>query len=80
MIRLVNNPFIGGPTLTIAALPRVGDHEQSVAFVEMSQKFYLKDLNKIFDCAMAGCEKIRTILDQAIRENAIETAVDLLET
>lgn len=29
---------------------------------------------------MAGCEKIRTILDQAIRDNAMETSVDLLET
>lgn len=64
----------GGPTLTIAALPRIGDHEQSVSFVELSQKFYLKDLNKIFDCALRGCEKIRSILDEAIRKNANETA------
>ncbi|KAG5673542.1 hypothetical protein PVAND_003582 [Polypedilum vanderplanki] len=62
----------GGPTLTIAALPRTGDHEQSVAYVELSQKFYLKDLNKIFDCALMGCEKIRGILDEAIRSNAFE--------
>jgi hypothetical protein len=63
---------IGGPTLTIAALPRIGDHEQSVAFIELSQKFYLKDLNKIFDCCQLGCEKIRAILDEAIRGNAYE--------
>jgi len=68
----------GGPTLTIAALPRIGDHEQSVSFVELSQKFYLKDLNKIFDCALHGCEKIRTILDEAIRSNANETAISEL--
>lgn len=68
----------GGPTLTIAALPRIGDDEQSVAFVELSQKFYLKDLNKIFDCALRGCEKIRTILDEAIRSNANETAISEL--
>jgi exosome complex component RRP41 len=64
--------FTGGPTLTIAALPRVGENEQSVAFIELSQKFYLKDLNKIFDCALMGCEKIRGILDEAIRTNAFE--------
>lgn len=69
---------LGGPTLTIAALPRIGDHEQSVSFVELSQKFYLKDLNKIFDCAQRGCEKIRTILDEAIRSNANETAISEL--
>lgn len=69
---------LGGPTLTIAALPRTGDHEQSVSFVELSQKFYLKDLNKIFDCGLRGCEKIRSILDEAIRSNANETAISEL--
>lgn len=64
--------------MTIAALPRIGDHEQSVAFVELSQKFYLKDLNKIFECALQGCEKIRIILDEAIRNNANETAISEL--
>lgn len=71
-------PLTGGPTLTIAALPRTGDYEQSVAFVELSQKFYLEDLNKIFDCALRGCEMIRTILDEAIRSNANETAISEL--
>lgn len=70
--------FSGGPTLTIAALPRIGEHEQTVSFVELSQKFYLKDLNKIFDCALRGCEKIRAILDEAIRSNANETAISEL--
>lgn len=66
----------GGPTLTIAALPRIGEHEQSVAFIELSSKFYLKDLNKIFECCLLGCEKIRGILDEAIRTNAYEHAVN----
>lgn len=61
--------------MTIAALPRIGDDAQSVSFVELSQKFYLKDLNKIFDCALRGCEKIRSILDEAIRSYAMETAI-----
>lgn len=62
----------GGPTLTIAAIPRTDAEQQSVAFIELSQKFYLKDLNKIFDCALVGCEKIREILDESIRNNAYE--------
>lgn len=62
----------GGPTLTVAAIPRTDSEQQSVAFVELSQKFYLKDLNKIFDCALIGCEKIREILDDSIRSNANE--------
>lgn len=62
----------GGPTLSIAAIPRTDTEHQSVAFVELSQKFYLKDLNKIFDCALMGCEKIRAILDESIRTNAYE--------
>lgn len=62
----------GGPTLTVAAIPRTDAEQQSVAFVELSQKFYLKDLNKIFDCALIGCEKIREILDDSIRSNANE--------
>lgn len=74
MVLNYNNLPTGGPVLTIAALPRIGEDEQSVSFIEMSQKFYLKDLNKIFDCAMMGCEKIRVILDEAIRANASETA------
>ena len=61
--------------MTLAALPRIGDDEKSVCYVELSQKFYLKDLGKIFDCAQRGCEKIRTILDEAISSNANETAV-----
>lgn len=62
----------GGPTLTIAAIPRTDAEQQSVAYVELSQKFYLKDLNKIFECALMGCEKIRAILDESIRTNAYE--------
>lgn len=62
----------GCPTLAIAAIPRTDAEHQSVAFVELSQKFYLKDLNKIFDCALMGCEKIRGILDESIRANAYE--------
>lgn len=67
--------------MTIAALPRSTDDERKIAFVEMSQKFFLNDLNKIFDCALQGCEKIQQILDQAIREHANETLVaDLTDT
>lgn len=74
----------GGPTLTIAALSKSstadGD-EKKVAFVEMSQKFYLQDLQKIFDCALLGCEKLQIILDNAVRENANVTAIpELLES
>ncbi len=72
----------GGPSLTIAALPqsRSGEgSDQKIAFVEMSQKFFLNDLNKIFDCALEGCEKIQQILDLAIREHAKKTAVDITD-
>lgn len=41
----------------------------------MSQKFFLNDLHKIFDCALEGCEKIQQILDNAIREHANQTVV-----
>jgi hypothetical protein len=58
----------------VAAIPQADSDQQSVAFVELSQKFFLKDVNKIFDCALTGCEKIRKILDDLIRSSAYEMA------
>lgn len=59
---------IGGPTLTVAALPISG----KIVLIEMSQRFHLDHLPKVLEKALIGCKDIRNILDQAVREHVRE--------
>ncbi|KAG5881136.1 hypothetical protein JTB14_020839 [Gonioctena quinquepunctata] len=55
--------IIGGPTLTVAALPMSG----KIVLMEMSQRFHLDHLKKVLDKALQGCRDIRQILDEAVK-------------
>ncbi|KAJ8972375.1 hypothetical protein NQ314_000199 [Rhamnusium bicolor] len=55
--------IIGGPTLTVAALPMSG----KIVLMEMSQRFHLDHLQKVLDKALQGCRDIKQILDEAVR-------------
>lgn len=59
---------MGGPTLTIAALPISGN----IVLMEMSQRFHLDHLPKVMETALQGCRDIRTILDQAVKNHVAE--------
>lgn len=54
---------IGGPTLTVAALPVSG----KIVLMEMSQRFHLDHLPKVLEKALIGCKDVRNILDEAVR-------------
>lgn len=60
--------IMGGPSLTIAALPISG----SIVLLEMSQRFHLDHLPKVLDCALQGCKDIKVILDQAVKNHVAE--------
>lgn len=55
--------ILGGPTLTIAAMPISG----KIVLMEMSQRFHLDHLEKVLKKAVEGCKDIRQILDEAVR-------------
>ncbi|CAG9813570.1 unnamed protein product [Phaedon cochleariae] len=55
--------IIGGPTLTVAALPMSG----KIVLMEMSQRFHMDHLEKVLNKALQGCKDIRQILDEAVR-------------
>lgn len=57
--------IIGGPTLTVAALPMSG----KIVLMEMSQRFHLDHLQKVLEKALQGCRDIKAILDQAVIAN-----------
>ncbi|KAK4884788.1 hypothetical protein RN001_001059 [Aquatica leii] len=56
---------IGGPVLTLAALPMSG----KIVLMEMSQRFHLDHLPKVLNIALQGCKDIKVILDQAVRSH-----------
>ncbi|XP_022913765.1 exosome complex component RRP41 [Onthophagus taurus] len=60
--------IIGGPTLTIAALP----HSESIVLMEMSQRFHLDHLKKVLEKALQGCKDIQNILDEAVRNHVVD--------
>ncbi|KAJ8962500.1 hypothetical protein NQ318_000890 [Aromia moschata] len=55
--------IIGGPTLTVAALPMSG----KIVLMEMSQRFHLDHLKKVLEKALKGCRDVKQILDEAVR-------------
>lgn len=57
--------MLGGPTLTLAALPMSG----KIVLLEMSKRFHVDDLQKVINKALAGCKDIKNILDEAVRNN-----------
>ncbi|EDW12301.1 hypothetical protein AWZ03_007921 [Drosophila navojoa] len=57
----------GGPKLTIAALPTA----EKIAFMEMSERFHIDQLETVIETAMAGCREIRDILESAVKEHLI---------
>ncbi|XP_030760050.1 exosome complex component RRP41 [Sitophilus oryzae] len=59
---------IGGPTLTVAALPMSG----KIVLMEMSQRFHLDHLPKVLDKALEGCKDIKAILDEAVKNHVRE--------
>lgn len=59
---------LGGPTLTVAALPVSG----KIVLMEMSQRFHMDHLPKVLEKALAGCKDIKDILDQAVRVHVRE--------
>lgn len=60
--------IMGGPSLTIAALPISG----KVVLMEMSQRFHLDHLPKVLETALQGCKDILRILDEAVRTHVEE--------
>lgn len=60
--------ILGGPTLTLAALPTSG----KIVLLEMSQRFHIDHLSKVLRTALKGCQDIRTILDEAVRNHVEE--------
>lgn len=60
--------IMGGPTLTVAALPLSGN----IVLMEMSQRFHLDHLQKVMEKALQGCKDIHTILDQAVKNHVTE--------
>lgn len=54
---------MGGPTLTVAALPISG----KIVLMEMSQRFHLDHLHKVLEKALQGCRDIKQILDEAVK-------------
>lgn len=60
--------IMGGPTLTIAALPISGN----IVLMEMSRRFHLDHLPKVLEKALQGCRDIRDILDQAVKNHVSE--------
>lgn len=56
---------LGGPTLTVVALPISG----KIVLLEMSQRFHLDHLSKVLEKALQGCKDIKKILDEAVRQN-----------
>lgn len=59
---------MGGPTLTVAALPMSG----KIVLMEMSQRFHLDHLPKVLEKALQGCRDIKVILDEAVRRHVEE--------
>ncbi|XP_044264119.1 exosome complex component RRP41-like [Tribolium madens] len=57
--------IIGGPTLTVAALPMSG----KIVLMEMSQRFHVDHLQKVLDKALQGCKDIKNILDEAVKSH-----------
>lgn len=57
----------GGPKLTIAALPTA----EKIAFMEMSERFHIDQLETVIETAMAGCREIRNILEATVKEHLI---------
>lgn len=53
---------LGGPTLTIAAMPISG----KIVLMEMTQRIHLDHLEKVVEKALEGCKDIRHILDEAV--------------
>lgn len=53
---------LGGPTLTVAMLPR----SQQIALMEMSQRFHLDYLEPVLKTAMKGCDYTFRVLDLAV--------------
>lgn len=61
--------MMGGPTLTLVALPM----SEKIVLLEMSKRFHNDDLQKVMDKALQGCKDIKSILDEAVRNNLRET-------
>lgn len=59
---------IGGPTLTVAALPMSG----RIVLMEMSQRFHVNHLQDVLDKALTGCKDIKVLLDSAVRQNVAD--------
>lgn len=59
---------IGGPTLTIAALPNSG----KIVLMEMSRRFHIDHLHKVLEKALEGCKGIQNILDAAVRAHVLD--------
>ncbi|XP_017784011.1 PREDICTED: exosome complex component RRP41 [Nicrophorus vespilloides] len=57
--------MLGGPTLTIAALPM----SEKIVLMEMSQRFHIDHLPKVMAKALKGCKDIKVILDEAVRSH-----------
>lgn len=59
---------LGGPTLTVAALPMSG----KIVLMEMSQRFHLDHLPKVLSKALDGCKDVKAILDEAVKNHVSE--------
>ncbi|XP_014271122.1 exosome complex component RRP41 [Halyomorpha halys] len=53
---------LGGPTLTVAVLPR----SSQIALIDMSQRFHLDFLEPVLKMAMKGCDYTFKVLDMAV--------------
>lgn len=57
--------IMGGPVLTVAALPM----SAKIVLMEMSQRFHIDHLPKVLETALKGCSDIKAILDEIVRSH-----------
>lgn len=60
--------ILGGPTLTIVALPM----SEKIVLMEMSQRFHLDHLKSVLEKALEGCKNTKNILDQAVQNHIVD--------
>lgn len=65
--------ILGGPCLTVAALPMSG----KIVLLEMSQRFHIDHLPKVLEKALQGCKDIKVILDEAVRNHVEDVGASI---
>lgn len=62
-----------GPELVIACLPK----SEEIVLCELNGKLHNEQLDKLTDAAVKGCNDVRAVLDQAVRNHVATVASGL---